>query len=477
MDILAFLLGISYCYTSSVYTIWGLGVLCFVSRQYWYILYFVLGFGYSLWHESHYHIPLPPHSKPSHISAVGTITSTPKSTHGATHFEYTTDAIGQKYMHTRIWLTCYQHCPPFRLGGKWSLDISIKPFTPLQPGGFNRYMETRHIQWIGYVRHATYISTPYGWDRLRLYVSAELEKYIPNTDGIALIQGLIIGLSAHISPALWDLFRRTGTTHLVVISGEHIAMFAGQAYLILRFLWSRSYRLCLWCPAPKFASIISILLACVYGFFSGFGVPIQRAVITFTLCTLPYLGIYPFHIWQIWKMALCIVLLLDPHVILMPGFYLSFVAVALLISLSQKIHTGWLRELALIQCVCTIGLMPCTLYFFGYGAWSGIIANLIAVPLVGMVILPLSMIGMLSTLCLHNGYILSLAAYAIHILLYYLEWVDRYSWLNIQGYFPAITTTIGACIGIGLCMTISDKRYYMIAFTMCFIAYISQRMV
>ena len=214
------------------------------------------------------------------------------------------------------------------------------------------------------------------------------------------------------------------------------------------------------------------MLGGIYGLFSGFGVPIQRAIITFTLCTLPYLGIYPFHIWQIWKMALCMVLLLDPHVVLMPGFYLSFMAVALLISLSQKIHTGWFRELAIIQCVCTIGLMPCTLYFFGYGAWSGILANLIAVPLVGMVILPLSMVGVLWSLCLNNGYILSISTYAIHILLHYLEWIDRYSWLNTQGYFPAITTTIAGYMAIGVYMGTPHKRYYTIALMLLLIAYV-----
>ena len=238
MDILTFLLGISYYYTWSVYTIWSLGIICFVSRRYYYLLYFILGVSYSLWHDSHYHIVLPSHCKPSHVLTIGTITSSPKINHGHTQFEYTTDAICQKHMLTRIWLTCYQDCPPMKLGERWQLDISVKPFTPLSQEGFSRYIETRHIQWIGYLRHAAYLSTPYGWDALRTHVSTHIEKYIHDTDTIALVQGLIIGLSGHISPTLWDLFRRTGTTHLIVISGEHIAMFAGQAYLILRFLWS-----------------------------------------------------------------------------------------------------------------------------------------------------------------------------------------------------------------------------------------------
>ena len=70
-------------------------------------------------------------------------------------------------------------------------------------------------------------------------LAQNLEKIVDNKNALGLIQGLTLGVSTNIDKTLWELFRRTGITHLVVISGEHLGLVAGFSFLIVRFIWSR----------------------------------------------------------------------------------------------------------------------------------------------------------------------------------------------------------------------------------------------
>ena len=163
----------------------------------------------------------------------------------------------------------------------------------------------------------------------------------------------------------WDVFRATGVAHLMSISGVHITMFAWAAVWVVGWLWRRSTRLCLICPAPSAALVGGILLASTYAIFSGWGVPSQRTI--GMLCTVGLLKLsgrtWPWP--QVWLLALGMIVAADPWALLQAGFWLSFVAVGVLFASAgasrHEAASGW-RERALAlwreQALVTLALTP-----------------------------------------------------------------------------------------------------------------------
>src|SRR3546814_5575199 len=96
--------------------------------------------------------------------------------------------------------------------------------------------------------------------------------------GGALLKALTIGATSDLRDADWDAFRRTGTTHLIAISGFNLALVAGFAFFVLRWGWSCWPRATLWLPAQRFALIGSALLATFYALLAGFEPPVARAL-------------------------------------------------------------------------------------------------------------------------------------------------------------------------------------------------------
>jgi len=114
---------------------------------------------------------------------------------------------------------------------------------------------------------------------LRAHFTHQLETLIPKQQILGVIEALTLNNTNHISQTDWDLFRRTGTTHLFGISGEHIALLSGLFFFFFRKLWSQSTSCCLLIPAHAIASILSFFIALFYACLAGFAPPVQRALI------------------------------------------------------------------------------------------------------------------------------------------------------------------------------------------------------
>lgn len=233
--------------------------------------------------------------------------------------------------------------------------------------------------------------------RMREAISAQVQE--PAIAGV--LAALSLGDQAAISSREWSLFRDTAVAHLMSISGLHVTMFAWLAARVAGRLWRRSAWLCLRLPAPAAAQWLGVLAAWAYAQFSGWGVPSQRTVwMLLTLALLRQLG----RPWP-WPMSLlasaCAVTLLDPWAIGQAGFWLSFAAVGLLMgsgagerpvpglvaALGQGLRSQW---------VATLGLAPLSLVFFQQLSLVGLLANLLAIPLVSFVITPLALLGVIS---------------------------------------------------------------------------------
>ena len=201
----------------------------------------------------------------------------------------------------------------------------------------------------------------------------------------------------------WELFRQTGIAHLVSISGVHVTMFAWLAGALATRAWRRSARLMLWRPAPTAGRWVGLGLAVAYAGLAGWGVPAQRTVFMLALLVvLRSAGVrWP---WPLVLLAAAVVVTaLDPWALLQPGFWLSFAAVGLLMvsepagagGQGPRGWRGWLGGHLRAQVVATLGLAPLSLVFFQQLSLVGFAANLVAIPLVTLLITPLGLAGVL----------------------------------------------------------------------------------
>ncbi|MDX9767228.1 MAG: DNA internalization-related competence protein ComEC/Rec2, partial [Ectothiorhodospiraceae bacterium] len=181
--------------------------------------------------------------------------------------------------------------------------------------------------------------------------------------------------------------------HLMAISGLHVGLVAGLAGLLALRLWRLSARLCLWLAAPRAAALAGLAAGFVYALLAGFAIPTQRALVMLTVVAAALAWGRIGTPSRTLALALLAVLLLDPLSVLSPGFWLSFAAVAVILYALTGRRAGhplaWLR----IQVVIAIGLLPLTVWFFQFGAVVSPLANLIAVPWVGFVVVPSTLLG------------------------------------------------------------------------------------
>ena len=319
--------------------------------------------------------------------------------------------------------------PPatLRPGQRWRLTLRLKaPHGERNPHGFDYELRQWElgVQATGYVRTSARDARPelldssrwrHPVEQLRQSVRGRILARLGSSSGpdrhpqalrtAGVVAALVTGDQRAIDRADWDVFRATGVSHLVSISGLHITLFAWLAAALVQALWQRSGRLCLRWPAPSAALVGGVLLAGAYALFSGWGVPAQRTVSMLVVAALLRLSGRRWPWPQAWLLTCAAVVLPDPWALWQPGFWLSFVAVAVLFSASaikneaaSASRTGvrgrfvsLLRE----QWVVTLALTPLTLLLFGQVSVVGLLANLLASPWVTLVVTPLSFAGVL----------------------------------------------------------------------------------
>ncbi|QMT61085.1 DNA internalization-related competence protein ComEC/Rec2 [Legionella sp. PC997] len=403
MEIFCFFTGILYLYTLNR-TLPLISLLfLFLSPKYSLILFFILGVLVACLHQL-LNVPRGMPNSPviPKVIIQGRIASIPNQDFSKTQFLFALEEYDQHPAQGLIQLAWYNNAPEIHVGQRWQFTAKLKkPRNYFNPGSADYVgtLNTRHIHWTGYIlsknNHLLSESpSHFNWLQVREHLGNKLNQLAPNQFTAGVFEALTLNLTNHISPQNWDLFRRTGTTHLFGISGEHIALISGMIYWLIRWLWSQSAFCCLYIPAPYIASVSGLLAALLYAFLAGFAPPVQRALIGCFFYTFYRLGKQRFSAWQIWRYALFGVLCIEPHAVFMQGFYFSFLAVACLLLTQQRWKLKGYKGSLALQLSCLIGLMPLTLYWYSYGSINGFIANLFAIPLVSFLIVPIALITM-----------------------------------------------------------------------------------
>ncbi|MEA3410575.1 MAG: DNA internalization-related competence protein ComEC/Rec2 [Pseudomonadota bacterium] len=295
--------------------------------------------------------------------------------------------------------------PEIEAGQSWRLTVRLKqPRGFSNPGGFDyeRWLFANGIRATGYVRaddanalRGTRSGS--GLARFREGISDRIEAAMPGDPNSAVLRALAVGDRSAMPPRVWDLLLDTGTNHLLAISGLHIGLVAGLVYWVVLRMWGLSTRLSSVRPAPWAAATAAIGAALGYALLAGFSIPTQRALIMVAVimgASLAGRTLRPAHALSA---ALLMVLLLDTTVVLSFGFWLSFLAVATIAWAiigrgdAGRGPGGWFRA----TLVVTLGLLPLTLLLFHRTSLIAPFANLVAIPLVGFAVVPLTLVAVL----------------------------------------------------------------------------------
>ena len=395
------------------------------------------------------------------VTLIGTIAAMPQRTERGWRFEFEIETPLE--VPQRISLAWYEmgfrsdganlQVPPLHAGDRWQLTVRLKrPHGNLNPHGFDYegWLFERGVRATGYVRprgeHRLLDSAAaaYAVERARESVRSRFERTLADAPYTGVLIALAVGDQQAVPRSQWDVFARTGITHLVSISGLHITLLAGLAYGCASLLWRRSAWLMLRLPAQRAAILIGLVAAFAYCLLAGFAVPAQR--------TLYMLAVVAVALWSrrnpaardVLALALLLVVLIDPWAVAAPGFWLSFGAVALLFYVgSGRSDLHWLRQWGRAQWAMSLGLLPLLLALFQQFSLVSPLANAVAIPLVSFVITPLALLAAVPGL----EFLLHPAHAVLSALMWLMQWLSALPYAAWQQAAAPWYLTVLAALG------------------------------
>ena len=323
----------------------------------------------------------------------GRVTGLPQRTGEGVRFELTDSRSRTARLPKRIRVS-WRGGPEVRSGERWRLAISLRrPSGLLNFHGFDQeaWLLAQRIGATGSVKDGQRLAP--ARDAWRDGVRQRLLA-VDGQRREAGLAALVLGDGSGLAAEDWQVLQDTGTVHLLVISGQHIGLLAGLIYGLIAGLarhgcWPRTWPWLPWACGLAFSAALG------YGLLAGFGVPVQRAGVMVGLVLLWRLRFRHLGMWWPLLLALNAVLMLEPLASLQPGFWLSFAAVAVLIlAFGGRLGPwsswqAWTRP----QWLIAIGLFPILLVLGLPISVSAPLANLVAVPWISLVVLPLALLG------------------------------------------------------------------------------------
>lgn len=290
------------------------------------------------------------------------------------------------------------------------------PSGAVMPGAydFRRHLFFQGIGGVGFSLTAASVieeetDAPVFFEKLRTKIDATIKADAGAVTG-AIMSALITGERAAIDPADDDAMRDSGLYHLLSISGTHVTMVAGVLFFFARFFMACVPWVALHWPIKKIAAVIALLGAAFYVFLAGAEVPAQRALLMTALIMVAImLDRSPFSLRLI-AFAALVVLAVAPFALVGVSFQMSFAAVAALICFFEWIRPWWMawysragfvrKGFMYLVAICLTSVIAggvtglFSLYHFQSFAVYGVLSNMMAVPLTGIVIMPAAIVAL-----------------------------------------------------------------------------------
>jgi competence protein ComEC len=251
---------------------------------------------------------------------------------------------------------------------------------------------------------------PLRWvQRLREIIARHISAVVPGPAGAVSIT-LLTGVTSGIPPADHDAFRASGLAHLLAVAGLHIGIVMGWVLVFSRFAFAASEHASLYWPTKKLAALAALFAGGCYMVLTGMHVPIVRSFSMACLFTVAVLAGRRAVSLRGLALAATVLMLLEPEEVPGVSFQMSFSAVLALIAgyevLRPMLHSlrgkgTWQRRfalhltaLALTSALAGTASAPFGAYHFGRIQIYFVIANMIAVPLTALWVMPAGLIGL-----------------------------------------------------------------------------------
>ncbi|MDH0177433.1 DNA internalization-related competence protein ComEC/Rec2 [Aeromonas dhakensis] len=278
-------------------------------------------------------------------------------------------------------INAYQALPTMTAGSRLTLEVSLKPAHGLaNEAGMDgrRLLLGKGITATGNLRQVIQIEAVPAGLRER-WLARAAASWQDLSQG-PLLAALTFGEQGGITTEQWSLFRGSGLTHIIAISGQHIALVAVLGWWLGRLFGLRG------------AILLALLFAALYSWLAGFAVATERALIMVLVWSLLRWQRREWPAHRVWLWAFVVLTLWDPFALYSAGFWLSFLAVALLLVASLlEAKPGLVR----LQGLLLLGLLPLQLALFEGIAPLSLLLNLLALPIFCIGIIPLALVGVL----------------------------------------------------------------------------------
>ena len=362
--------------------------------------------------------------------------------------------------------------------GKWPREIipgdqvivraDIKrPHSFHTPGVFDyaRFLAQKDIWITGYIRSPLFIheltsdqaiTNKYKYlpEILRTRIGNFLDQNI-EPQFASIYRALLLGDRSNVSPSVLELFKSSGTFHILAISGLHIAVIATLLYFIFYWILSRSEYLLLNFQIRKIVAILTIPVLLCYALLAGMNSPVTRAVIMSSIVLIALCTDRKKSPAPLVAAAALLILIFDPLQLFTVSFQLSFAAIIGILFVLPSLQNHLLGQQSsdstrtsfnvfcrytssalMVSVVATLATAPITISTFNRISTIGPVANLILEPLICLWCLPagivaLPFIGISPEIA---NVLLQFGTYGISSALYVAGFLTNYSHASI--YLP-----------------------------------------
>lgn len=336
-------------------------------------------------------------------------------------------------------------------GQRWHMRLRLRAVHGrLNEGGYDlqRVRVANHMPLQGRIMHQQQMSERCS---LRATLVARYQAALAELKQPAILQALAFGDRSQMLAPLRQLLRDTGTAHLMAISGMHIALAATGGWLLARAIqFALPARYISW----RFPLIVSWLTAALYCWIAGSHAPAQRAMLALTLWSAIRAAGWQLSAWQIWLLCVGTLLLFDPLAVLSESFWLSALAVAMLIiwfswfalPYPYRTQRRWLPlQLLHLQLGMMILMAPLQIFLFQGISLTALLANLLAVPVISFITVPLLLLALLVPLQQAAQPLWWLADRSVDYLVQALQWLPA-GWLSLHQTLPAVIVVWGGLL-------------------------------
>ena len=287
---------------------------------------------------------------------------------------------------------------PVQIGNLLSVQGKLQSFSlPGNPGQFNEfeYYKQNQIDFRIFAKKITVVDATCSQYRQFLYDAKECFinsiKYCLSEQQAGIITAMLTGEKSLLGVEEKRLYERAGISHILAISGLHVSILGSAIFYFLRKYICRM----------QIAAVLTLFFLISYGFFTGFSIATERAVIMMCCMLVSYLTGYSYDPPSAMCLAAIISLCESPYILFQAGFLLSYGTVCgiyiVVPIISKCFPLDWMEKTLgrgvknIVASFAgslgiTISTLPIVLYFFYEMPVYGVLVNLFVLPVLSCVV-------------------------------------------------------------------------------------------